>query len=567
MHLQQLLTPARLRKMAGPTSFARGEQYARAGAVRQLQRTEREIRAMVQGTAAYRVRVWAHDDALHFECDCPFASAMAAVCKHFVAVGLAAAEVPLTAPAVPPKPARLGKATRNEELDELGKYLRAQDVDTLAQLLLNVARSDRSLCRALLEQARDKPFDESALRDLIDDSTHMPYFIFEHEARDVALVMERMLDALTRARTAATAPMLVRLLEYAYERVESALGEIDDSGGYIGDIMLRIGHLHLETCLLARPDPVALAQRLFELGTASDLGVWEFDHQTYAAALGEAGLSRYRQLAAAAWAALGPPGGDYDPHEWPICRIMEKLAEGDVHMKVQVLARDLSDVHRYRVIVHALRDAGSMDEALDWAQQGLAAYPASLDRELCDVVAAHHLRQGEAPKASALRLRQFTQHPTLEVYQALALAARKARHWPAVRLRALQQIDLRPGDMTLRVAIALWEEDVDTAWRYAEMGMCAPELLVALATALESRQPEEAFACYRRIVHDLLERQVDLTRPIYEEAVGHIKSIIDLLTRVGRSGECAVYLQFLRTQYERKRNFIRMLDGLNDQAS
>jgi hypothetical protein len=111
----------------------------------------------------------------------------------------------------------------------------------------------------------------------------------------------------------------------------------------------RGGTLHHQACLAARPDPAALAERLFAWELESDLDIFDRAAVRYADVLGEAGLDRYRELAEERWATvpeLGPGDSDRDAYggRFRITRIMEALAElsGDLEQRVAVRSRDLS---------------------------------------------------------------------------------------------------------------------------------------------------------------------------------------------------------------------------------
>lgn len=78
----------------------------------------------------------------------------------------------------------------------------------------------------------------------------------------------------------------------------------DDSEGYMGAILDRLQTVHLEACEQSKPEPVALAKRLFEWELGSD---WEVFHRaapSHAHVLGEPGLSEYRRLVEALWSAI-----------------------------------------------------------------------------------------------------------------------------------------------------------------------------------------------------------------------------------------------------------------------
>jgi hypothetical protein len=117
-----------------------------------------------------------------------------------------------------------------------------------------------------------------------------------------------------------------RPFEHALKLAERALDHIDDSGGQMGDAIARIEELHLDACSKARPDPEALAERLF---------AWE--------------------LAEEAWAKV------------------PKLAPGE---------RDLSIGYRFLQIAELCREHGEDDAALEWAEPGMAAFAEDADPRL-----------------------------------------------------------------------------------------------------------------------------------------------------------------------------------------
>ena len=127
---------------------------------------------------------------------------------------------------------------------------------------------------------------------------------------------------------------------------------------------------------MARPDPVALAERLFELEMESEFGAFHQAVAVYADVLGEAGRAAYRRLAETAWAkvpALGP--GDQDPNRYGgryrITSIMEAVAraDGDLEALVAVKSRDLSLPHAFLEIAELYQEAGNADRALEWAER------------------------------------------------------------------------------------------------------------------------------------------------------------------------------------------------------
>lgn len=58
-----LLNNAVLKKLAGPRSFERGEDYFARGRVKGLFEYEGTITANVRGSEEYSVKIWAEDDS------------------------------------------------------------------------------------------------------------------------------------------------------------------------------------------------------------------------------------------------------------------------------------------------------------------------------------------------------------------------------------------------------------------------------------------------------------------------------------------------------------------------
>lgn len=168
---------------------------------------------------------------------------------------------------------------------------------------------------------------------------------------------------------------------------------------------------------------------------------------------------------------------------------------------------------------------------------------------------------------------QFEEQPLLENYKKLALVAGKAGQWHAQRERALSVVDAaiatrnvadRPWgrqpvepNYSLRVAVALWEQDIGAAWQYANLGVCDRNLLIALAGKLETARLGDAIELYRRVVPALLEQT---NNDAYEQAASLVQRMADALSAHHRGQELAAYVEYLRVEFKRKRNFMKLLD-------
>jgi uncharacterized Zn finger protein len=565
--LLDLVAPSSLKALAGSRSFQLGQEYFKQDAVSDLVVTAAAVRAHVAGTESYRVALREHAGELSYYCTCRHATD-GNFCKHCVAVAFAwlasMDELPEKSTSRPMKKQRDARST-------IERYLRKQETDALIALVLDAAQRDDRMYRALLLRAERDLGDadlSSTLRATIDEATSIAGFVAWDEVGEVVETLDEIVDTLAELLRPATGGMLVALLEYAIARVEAMLEEVDDSGGGVGEIVARLGALHLEACRMSQIIPEELAERLFGLAFTLPFGIWGFDPLDYRDALGEKGMQRYRELAFAKWHT------DYDTGSATITRIMERLAEesGDIQQLVDIKSRDLSFAFRYYAIAELLHKAGEVEQALDWAERGLAAFPVRTDNRLRDFLVGFYLQNNREDEAFHLTWVQFEENPSLHTYQKLANVSKTIGRWQTERERALSFIDTyiaamgigdrfgrRPAkpDMSLRVAIALWESDLEAAWLYANLGVSDRTLLIELAARLEGERLDDAIELYRRIVPVLLEQT---SNAAYEEALGLVKKMAAALNARQREQEMVHYLKQLRVEFKRKRNFVTLLD-------
>jgi len=586
--LNTLITRATLESLAGGAAFQRGEAYFAAGAVARLRVQEDQVSATVEGSATYQVELRDEDGELAGDCSCPRAGD-GYFCKHCVAVGLAwlGNHASAGAGSDGENPAEI---KRRDPWKDIRHYLDAQTTESLITLLLDVAQRDDRLYQSLLlkaERTRGGSHAEKAFRNAIDDAVQVDRFIDWHELPTYAGNIEQLVDSLSELLQPDSATMLIGLAEHAIESIEKALEQVDDSNGDVSGMVCRLGELHLKACTMANPAPVDLAVRLFRFETTLPFGLCSFDAATYRTPLGENGLRRYRELAEAEWQKIEPrtDANGYDAHRVTITRIMERLAEadGNVDELVAIKAKDLSASYRYLTIAEILAKVKRHDEALDWAERGLRAFPDHPHDGLRDfLVAAYLPHEGGGDKGDnedhekALQLTwiQFEERPGLDPYKKLHAVATRLGIWPAQRERALSWLDSaitreagstsrwRPKpsapNYTARVSIALWEKDLDAAWSAAHQGICDRAMLIALAGKLEKERVDHAISLYQRVIPDIVG---ETKNSAYEEAVRLVRKIGRLLQGSNRLPEFGDYLAELRLQFKPKRNFMKLLDN------
>lgn len=584
-----LLSERGLRRLAGERSFERGADYLAAGRVSRLGRSDERIEATVEGTSAYRVELWVADGVLASSCTCPMGQS-GAFCKHCVAVGLA--------PLGPGEARDLGTTVT---LDDVRDHLASLPGEELVELLIEEAREDERLLGRLRLRAAagGGSVDTAALRGAIDRAVDPGRFVTYAETYDYSRTLKEMIDALERLLERGHAEEAVELVEYSCSALEQVGGMVDDSDGHLGVAFDRLQRLHRQACEHADLEPVQLAERLFERMMTSEYELFYDAIEDYAPLLGAAGRRRYAELARTEWErlpALRPGDDDREDREagfliarealeerslrLRLSHVMERLAQqtGDVDELVAVLSHDLSMAYSFLRVAESYTDAGRDDDALEWAERGVEAFPDRPDSRLVTFLADAYGRRDEHRRAAELIWDLYADHPGLGSYCDLKPYAERAEEWTQTRDRALgllrdrvaaAQEGPRPGgygwlpyrDSTELVRIRLWEDDVEAALREARAGGCSQDVWLTLAERLDDAHPEAALAIYREQVEPTIDRK---TKADYREATGLLVRIRELMTRTGRADEFPPYLGEVRAAHKRKRNLMKLLDGLGD---
>lgn len=578
--LATLLDRRSLRRMAGGRSFERGEEYFDDGHVRALVEHAGTATATVLGSREYRVKLWEKSGEIEYSCTCPV-GAEGAFCKHCVAVGLALLAEQHGG----------GKASKKSKrasvtMDDVRAYLAAQDKTALVDLLMKQAMDDDRLReRLLMTAARKGPkgFDIETFRAAIDNAVEAGGDVDYRGMYEYAGGIDEVIDSVEELLKEGHADAVIELTEHALGAVEDAMESVDDSDGHMGGLLERLQEIHLAACNKARPDPEELANRLFERELHADYDVFYGAAETYAKVLGEKGLAVYRRLAEAEWArvpSLAPGRNDSEGYgrRFRITHIMETLAgqSGDVEALVAVKRRDLSHAHAYLQIAEIYKQERKHDEALEWAERGLKAFPERTDARLREFLADEYHRRKRHNEAMALIWAEFAEAPHVDQYKKLKAHADRTSEWPAWREKALafvretiagakkkarkdQWAWAARADHSELVKIFLWEKDPEAAWREAKEGGCAGNLWLDLAAQREKAHPEDVLPVYRDRIEPVLAQK---NNDAYKEAIGLIRKVKDLLTRLGRPGEIASYLESLRAAHKPKRNFMKLLDAM-----
>jgi uncharacterized Zn finger protein len=564
-------------RMAGARSFERGEDYFDGKRVKAVNEHDGTITATVQGSRSYRVKLWIENEDLDYSCTCPV-GADGEFCKHCVAVGLAWLEG-----------GHRKRSGKNDEpaavnMEDVRAYLSGQDKKALVEILIEQATDDDHLRQRLFLKAAkkgSKALNLATYQGAIDDAVGIDGFVDYRSAYDYAHGIEEVIDSVEERLKEGHAAEVISLAEYALEAVEEAMGSVDDSDGDMGNILERLQELHHDACKKAKPDPEALARRLFEWELHTDYDTFYGAAETYASILGKKGLAVYQTLAEEEWVkvpALRPGQNDSEKYgkRFRVTHIMETLArqKGDVEAVVAVMKHDLSSAYHYLQIAETYKSAHKYDLALDWAERGVKAFPKRTDSRLREFLAEEYHRRKRSDEAMSLIWAEFAESSSLEEYKNLKDHAQRIGQWAPWREKALDYLrneiarakDQRQenrwpwyhkADHSELVRIFLWEKDVEAAWREAQEGGCSNDLWLELAAKRDKEHPEDALPIYQRQIEPTLDRK---NNEAYAETISLLRKVHGLMVRLGREVEFRTYVNQLRAAHKPKRNFMKLLD-------
>ena len=571
-------TRQQLRRLAGARSFERGEAYFADGAVRSIARRDTGVEARVAGTRTYRVRLWFEGGNLGYSCTCPVGNDDS-FCKHCVAVGLTWKDGGLAG-------GEVAEAAPIRE-EDLRAYLLSLDKDALAAFVLELADGNERLHRSLMLRAgqwKDPDAGVLAWKEAFSEALETYGYVYYgdviSDASEVAALIESLDDLLRQGQ----AKSVIRLAEHGLSELEERLEEFDDSDGEMSGMLDRLQELHLDACRIARPDPVDLAERLFEWEMDADYGTFYGAAGTYSDVLGAEGLAAYRRLAEREWSKvpeLGPEDpdtGGYGKH-FRITSIMEMLAavENDIEALAAARSRDLSRPYNFLRVAETYHDAGRFEQALQWAERGWNAFPEDQqDERLRTFLAEAYQACGRVDDAVQLAWQALALSPDLAGYRQLESHAKRAGQWPEWRERALSLIRqgmtdasaeslplqtwsrYRQSGHSLLVEIFLHEGDVEAAWREARTGGCSERLWLTLAEHRAETHPADALKVYENHIADLLK---DTGDRIYRETVAYLTKMEALYARVDDEEAFLLTVKRLRAEQKRKRNLMKLLDS------
>ena len=419
-------------------------------------------------------------------------------------------------------------------------------------------------------------------------------FVDYYEAASYAEDVETAIDSLRDLIDQGHADEVVHLAEEAVTLLEDALNNVDDSDGNLNEVIDDLPRIHFDACLAAAPDPIALAERLFQLELNSGYGFFYKAVETHADVLGDAGIRHFGRLARQEWEKVAPaPGGlrdrrrSYSSSDYKRSKLQRMIEAAldpleDLEAIVEIRKRDLSGPESYLAIASLYREQEQFEQALKWAEEGFEVFRDSYrDYAIRTYLIALYEELGRDKEAMALQWEDFTRSPSLEAYQRLLVRAGGVdeAEW---RSRALEHLytKLQPPQKTNKksrtrspqmwgqtssvastiVNIYLAENDVEAAWQFAQKHGCSGELRMRLADLCCETHPGEVVKIYQDAVEPLVDQKSNAAYGQAVEVIGKMRNIMgkrDLLE------EFEDWLDEVCQQHKRKRNFIKLLDAQN----
>ena len=387
------------------------------------------------------------------------------------------------------------------------------------------------------------------MRAEVDRGLRTRRFLGYRESAGWARAVRPIVAELENAVDASPSRSLVELLQRAVGHVVKVIMHADDSDGLIGDLARELLSLHARACDAGVADPVDLAAWMVRFGF-DDQDFFEVDPVRYASALGDAGLAAYRDAV----------GARRDGDSFAVRYARERLAilDRDVDAVVRLLGGDLTTPYQFIRVAEAMRELGHDNEALAWANRGIAQTSGWQVAQLYDLACAVHDAREQPLEVLALRRAQHERMPSSTTYRALRTAAEALNAWPLEKDAA--RATLQRADVRGFVDVLLGEDELELAWTAAAAApqdALGSDLWLRLAESSERDRPADALAVYQRIADEVLERA---DRRAYRSAARVLKRGRAAAQAAGELEAFDEHLTALRERHRRRPTLIEILD-------
>ena len=443
----------------------------------------------------------------------------------------------------------MARPTTGRSQAPVGELVRSLNIEQLREVVSAAGDRHEDVERSVRLIAPRANDGLAALRAEVDRGLRTRRFLPYAESSGWAHAARPIVEELRQRATSSPSAELVELLQRAIGHVVKVIGHADDSDGTIGDLARELLELHATACDGGVADPVKLAGWMVRFWFV-DQDLFEVDPVRYQNALGETGLTAYRQAVAAR------------EHEdtFAVRYVRERLAvlDGDAERIVELLGGDLTRPHQFVQVAEAMAELGRGDEVIVWCERGMAETQGWHIARLYDLACETHARRGQPLEVLGLRRSQHERMPSLSTYRGLRRAAEAVDAWVVERDAA--RAALRERDPRAFVDALLSDGDAQLAWDTAQ---AAPEeqlgsdLWLRLAESRETANAADAFAVYQRVADQVLEKT---DRRAYAGAVRILKRARDAATAADDLHAFNQHIAKLREQQRRRPTLIAMLD-------
>lgn len=532
-------TERELLELVGQPTFDRGVGYWSQGRVTDLVTAPDLVTARVEGSEPYHVEL----TTTQWVCDCPMGS-RGDLCKHCVAVALAASGEPVAASYAEKSPKSQAGRTTVEQ------WLAGLDREHLLELVLQ-ATKDETFLRSLMLAAAKDTGDLQPLRDEIRKALRTRRrFLDWRESSEYGVLARQFVDELGRVVDAGHATAALPIIEDTIAILLRVVNKADDSSGIIGDTVRQLLDVHRWACQAGKPQPTKLARWLLKFNL-DEQDWFVADVDGYAEALGTKGLAVFRREVDRRYAL-----GD---ESFGVRRSRERLAilDRNVDRIVELIGGDLGNWHRYQSLVDAFRQLQMNDEALAWALRGVAEAPLTPQAgQLFEAARDEYLRRGDEVAAVDVMRQRLQRLPAVSSYSALRQLCRRLGTWEDEITSARRALARSPETL---LACLLDDGDDESAWELSHTFDASPTLQRRLSKARALTHPADVFEPYAALIDVALapagERQ-------YREGISLLRELRTAADAAGRRADFVALVLRLLAEHHRRPTLVAMLQRL-----
>jgi len=555
------ITEALLVKLAGSGAYERGLNYFSEGRVTAIESSPRRTSAIVQGTEPYTVQLTHTHSQLDGACDCP-ASEGIDFCKHCVALALVLQEQQINGALL----------EHGSDEEKLKAYLELQQPATLVSELLDASHRlpelrDRILLQA--ELASDSAPAKRLKKAITKVTRPRPLWEYRQVAAYFARI-EAMLDNVLAVRNRIPADALLKTVMYAIARLEKALEQVDDSGGYRYGAYERLQRLHVDALRRIEWSPADKATHLLDLALESDSDQFNDVPHAFSEALGDEGFAAFYSAVEARLDAMPPfPAGADFKARYPYLRLSDYLKERAAELEdwgalIELEEATATNARDYRRIAEFCLRNFDAETAADWLTK------ADSDDGRDSVPAAFawlqlHVVQGDWRAAVEAQRRIFRHEPEYPNFSTLLELAERAGCVDEIRTatKAMLSEPARNPWQAARHGFTLAqilrdERDWEGSYEAMAQSVSDAEPLLDAARWLRDPAPNRARELYALAIEDLISKKNKRGYKAAAKAVVEAKPCFAAVS----TDSFDSYVAELKARHRQKRNFMAALDAV-----